>query len=173
MRHHILALALAAFTAPSITTPAAAVIVPISYTLTLSDFGLTVPLGTMILDYDGSAYSLGSLDLTLPNKSAIVTSYVTLSPVSGSSDYCLYTFATCSVVPEKNSLYIIFDPSLTSQSSTLYVYSTDNLTTESASVTIQQAAVAEPATWALMLFGFGAIGAAIRLRRRRTVPLPA
>ena len=166
MKLHNVATALSALMALSIGTPAAAGTVPIDYSLSISGNGQVIPFGTMILDYDGSAYSLESLLLTLPKKSSIVTSYVTLAPVSGTSDYCLYTFSACSVVAEENSLYVVFDPSLISQTSTLYVYSTTNLATESLSVIIQRAAsVPEPATWTIMLLGLGAIGSAVRRKR--------
>jgi len=156
----------------SIATPAVAGNVPIDYAILVNGNGMSVQFGTMVLDYDGSSYSLESLLLTLPKKSAIVTSDVTLAPVSGTSDYCLYTFSSCGIVPEENSLYVIFDPSLTTQDTTLYGYSTDNADTESVSVTIERAALPEPATWSLMLLGFGAIGASTRWRRR-TVRLAA
>lgn len=37
-------------------------------------------------------------------------------------------------------------------------------------VTAAAAAVPEPATWALMLMGFGAIGASLRMRKKRAMP---
>lgn len=171
MRLHIGAMALATAMALSNASPARAVSIPIDYTISASAGGKTFALGTLTLDYDGSAYTLESLFLTLPDKSSFVTSYVTLSPVPGTSDYCLYSLTTCSVVPEKNSLYVIFDPSLTSQTDTLYGYSTKELVTQSLSVTIQQAAVPEPATWAMMFLGFAVLGVSMQFRRRRTVPL--
>lgn len=165
MRVRILAAALTAAAALPISTPAAAGSVPVDYTLSVTGNGQTVTLGTLVLNYDGSTYSLDSLDLTIKGKSAIVTSDVTLSPVLGTDDYCLYTFSSCSVVSEENSLYFIFDPSLVSQTTTLYGYSTKDLATESLPLTIEQAAVPEPGTWALMLLGFGLIGAVTRAHR--------
>lgn len=91
-----------------------------------------------------------------------------MSAVPGTIDYCLYTFSACSIVPQKNSLYIIFDPSLTTQNTTLYIYSPDNADTESLSAAIERAALPEPASWALMLMGLGSIGTWMR-RRRPTV----
>src|SRR6185437_1769459 len=117
MKIRIGASALVAAAALSIAAPAVAGNVPIDYTILVSGNGMTVPVGTMVLDYDGTSYTLESLLLTLPKKSAIVTSYVTLAPVPGTSDYCLYTFSSCGIVPEENSLYVIFDPSLTTQDS--------------------------------------------------------
>jgi hypothetical protein len=172
MRNRIGARTLLAIAALSIAAPAVAGNVPIDYTILVSGNGMTVPIGTMVLDYDGSSYSLESLIVTL-QKTAVVTSDVTLAPVPGTSDYCLYTFSSCGIVPEENSLYVIFDPSLTTQDSTLYGYSTDNADTESVSAIIERTALPEPATWALMLLGFGAIGASMRRRRRRAVRLAA
>ena len=46
----------------------------------------------------------------------------------------------------------------------------DNTGTIAANITTgQQSAVPEPATWAMMLAGFGAVGASIRYRRRKAV----
>lgn len=168
MKLRVNATALVAAATLSLGVPAAAATVPIDYTLSASQNGITVTFGTMILDYDGSAYSLESLVLSVPKRTTVVTSDVTLSPVPGSSDYCLYTFLTCSIVPEKNSLYVIFDPSLTSQTSPLYVYSTTNSATESFSIIIARA-VPEPATWATLLLGLGGIGASLRWRRPRVI----
>lgn len=164
---------LAAVAALSVATSAVAGNVPIDYTILVSGNGMTIPLGTMVLDYDGTSYSLESLLVTLPKKSAVVTSDVTLAPVPGTSDYCLYTFSSCDIVPEENSLYIKFDPSLTTQNTTLYGYSTDKADTESLSATIERAALPEPATWGLMLLGFGSIGASMRWRRMRMLGLDA
>lgn len=168
MGFRTIAAALATAFTVSISAPGAAVTVPIDYSVSTLVNGKNVTFGNLVLDYNGSVYSLSSLELTLRDKSIVATSDVTLSPVSGTSDYCLYTFSACSIVPEKNSLYVIFDPSLMSQTSNLYVYSTKNLATESLPVTIQS--VPEPATWAMMLVGFGAIGFAMR---RRSSPQPA
>lgn len=171
MRIRICARTFVASAALSVATTAIAGNVPIDYSISVSSNGVTVPLGTLVLDYDGSSYSLESLLVTLPQKSGIVTSDVTLSPVPGTSDYCLYTLSACSIVPQKNSLYIIFDPSLTTQNTTLYGYSTDNADTESLSATIERAALPEPASWALMLMGLGSIG--IWMRRCRPMVQPA
>lgn len=168
MRLHILATALATAAALSIAAPAAAVTVPIDYSLSVTNGVQTASIGTMILDYDGSSYTLQSLVLSTPTKTTVVTSDVTLAPASG-TDYCLYTFSSCSVVAQQNSLYFIFDPSLTSQTVPLYVYSTKDADTQSVSLIIRS--VPEPATWAMMLIGFGAIGASMRWKRRRTIPV--
>jgi hypothetical protein len=101
MKLRVNATALVAAATLSLGAPAAAATVPIDYTLSASQNGITVTFGTMILDYDGSAFSLESLVLSVPKRTTVVTSDVTLSPVPGSSDYCLYTFLTCSIVPEK------------------------------------------------------------------------
>lgn len=164
MRLHILAGALASAAALSISPAASAATVPIDYTLSVTDKGLTINFGTMILDYDGSSYMLESLVLSVPKRTTVVTSDVTLAPVSGTSDYCIYSFSSCGVVPEKDSIYFIFDPSLNSQTSTVYGYSTTDQTTKSFVMNITRS-VPEAATWALMLLGFGAIGIATRMTR--------
>jgi hypothetical protein len=175
MRLHIIATALATVTALSIATPAPAGTVPIDYTISASVHGMSGTIGTMTLDYNGSLYSLQSLILTDPKTGVSYDeSSLTLAPVSGTNDYCLYSLAACGIVTEKDSFYVIFDPSLTLQTVTGYEYDFPKSEITEASLTIQQvAAVPEPATWALMLMGFGAIGASMRWRRRRPVPAAA
>jgi hypothetical protein len=172
MKMRIFAAAFAIATALSIATPAAAGTVPIDYTILTAPGDPApippgIPIATMVLDYDGSTYSLVSLALVVPLKngeSNIDTSQVTFAPVSGTSDYCIYTLSSCSTVAEKGSLSFIFDPSLETQISTLNYYedSTTSQSFESGPFTI--AMLPEPATWAMMLLGLGAIGFAVRRR---------
>ena len=72
MRLHILTGALAAAAALSISPAASAATVPIDYTLSVTDKGLTINFGTMILDYDGSSYMLESLVLSVPKRTTVI-----------------------------------------------------------------------------------------------------
>ena len=49
----------------------------------------------------------------------------------------------------------------------------DNLSDNSGGISLSIAAVPEPATWAMMIIGFGAVGVAARRRRTTRHSLPA
>jgi PEP-CTERM motif-containing protein len=161
MKMRILSGALAAAAALSIATPASAT-VPIDYT-----FSGDVT-GTLELNFDSSqpfssAYTLSSYSLT--------TNGVTFTPTDLSLSFytgSLYALAGGNL---QGTLLIDCDPALTSQTAELGTFQPfigdpprpgDPVGLDN--ITITQA-VPEPATWAMMLLGFGAIGFAMRRRK--------
>ena len=140
----VIATVLAASAALAIAVPAEASVTVVDYTFT----GLFS--GTMALDFNSSqpfssAYTLNSLNL-----------------VDGASHF---TQANSNLGYDTGSLYLLsgttgtlafsmpFDPTLGSQNVGF------------ATLTRTAGAVPEPATWAMMLLGFGAIGLAARRRK--------
>jgi hypothetical protein len=79
------------------------------------------------------------------NRFAVPHNYVSGTPISSTVTYANQTIASLGLTPGE------------------YVYTTPNDT-----ITVQIAApsVPEPATWALMILGFGAVGAELRRRSR-------
>ena len=125
--------------------------------------------GTMALDYDGSFYELDTLSLTL-GTATFNESNSGLFPYVGT----YYAFGgnlngVGSVASNTDDFLFLFDPSLTSQTGAFFnAYNAGNQDRLPGSLSITQAAaVPEPASWAMMLLGFGAIGFAMRRSRRR------
>lgn len=125
--------------------------------------------GTMSLDYNGSAYSFDSLNLTLGT-----ATFTQASLFGGGPSYCLSadpTFPTmCASTSGVDSFWLgYFNPSLASQTTQTSYGNSGDSTLHDGWITINRvAAVPEPATWAMMLLGFGAIAFAMRGRKRIT-----
>lgn len=169
MRH--IALAFAAAAALSITAPASASIVLQNYSI--GSVSGTVTSGTFSLNFDNVAntYTLNSLSLSVNG-----TSYTTANTGIITTATGLTLGGTLNgvngILIGTNDFFVSFDPTLSAQTRQLIF---DSLSLESFaidSVSITQGAAAgvpEPASWTMMLLGFGAIGFAIR-RRIKAVP---
>jgi len=141
--------------------------VSIDYSISVSANGATVPLGTMVLDYDGSSYSLESLLVTLPKKSAIVTSDMTLVRGSGHNRLLpVHILRVQHRAAEKFALHNFRPVAHDTEHHALHILTGQRR--YSLSAAIERAALPEPASWALMLMGLGSIGTWMR-RRRPTV----
>ena len=167
---HKIQLMIAATAALSLAAPAHAGVV-VNYT-----FGATGS-GTMTLDQTGSTYTLSALNLTLGSAN-FTTANSALNPCSTTS--CLlgstYGGGPGFAQSGQNTFFFFFDPNLSSQSGSSFAWSQTNdaiVHDEADSITITRVvpgAVPEPATWAMMLVGFGAIG--FTLRRRSAAGTP-
>jgi hypothetical protein len=158
MKMRILGGALAAAAALSTATLASAT-VPIDYT-----FSGDVT-GTLELNFDSSqpfssAYTLNTYSLT--------TNGVTFTPTDLSLSFYTNSLYALAGDNGRGELLIDFAPALTSQTAELTIFTPiignppelgDPVNLRS--ITITQA-VPEPATWAMMLLGFGAVGFAMR-----------
>jgi hypothetical protein len=171
------AIAIAAVAALSLATPAQAAVTIENFTVTGS-----IVSGTFALAFDDgtSAYSLSALNLTLAGSSvAFDTSnsgLISLASI-GRSDFEIGGTANGGVnsigragLTPADDFAFAFVPSTVSQSAPLS-YDTGGIINQADSVTIT--AVPEPSTWAMMLFGFGAMGGVLRARRRRVSRLVA
>lgn len=161
MKRQILSAALATAAALSIATSASAAIVPLNYTFSND------ATGSLVLNYDSSqpfssAYTLNTFNLTIMG--------VTFTPpdttyVSYFTNNNLYEFDSNNF---QGSFIIDFAPALTSQTaefgSIILGDPEGNNQFFLDNITITQA-VPEPATWTMMLLGFGAIGFAMRRRK--------
>ena len=156
---------------------ALSVAAPAQATVTMTNYAISgTGTGTFTLSYDSttSAYSLVTLDFSLAG-STYDTSNSGIA-VNG-SDLVLGAFAGGGVLTVDgtfNDFWLWFDPTLASQSvsgfNAYYGTGTGLLRAGSYTVTQVTAGVPEPATWALMLLGFGGMGLVVR-RRRRTAAL--
>ena len=161
MKMRVLGLALAGAAALSLTTAVEATI--INYT-----FG-GAGSGTMSLNFNGSSYSWGTLSLTV-GTATFTQSNSVLAPET-SPYYLIYSGNRA---PNMDGVYFFFDPASSSQTALTFTWSNvgDNNVHTGDTLTITQGAVPEPASWAMMLLGFGAIGFAMR-RKARIAALPA
>jgi hypothetical protein len=168
------AAAVAAAAALSLATPAQAAV-------TIENFTVAGPVvsGTFSLAFDdiASAYSLSALNLTLAGSSvAFDTSNSgvisladigrpNLLEIGGLVNGGVYNIGQAGLTPADDFAFD-FVPSIVSQSAPLS-YDTNGIINQANSVTIS--AVPEPSTWAMMLIGFGAMGGALRAKRRRAL----
>lgn len=158
-------LVIAAAVASSLAAPAQAVIV--NYT-----FGATGS-GTMALEQTGSTYTLSALNLTLGSAN-FTTANSALTPCN--TTVCeLYSGSSSVVQAGQNNFFIFFDPNLSSQSASNFAWSQTNdpISHDEDSITITRVvpgSVPEPATWAMMLVGFGLMGWSLRGATKRMVP---
>jgi hypothetical protein len=147
---------------------------------------VTSSTGTVTITATGSTLNIpGSPSGDLPGGSGLEQSHVyTFSSVGSDNSLNTYTLPINSLVGvfykpgapvgnidkiiEFGSSYTITDPSLIGTK--LYLGSWDGYqwsnNSGAFSVNIEGTAVPEPATWAMMLVGFGGLGAALRMRRR-------
>jgi hypothetical protein len=102
----------------------------------------------------------------------------TFTDVSAASVSILPTFMQFNLTSPLRQLNIIFTPTLSATGATIGAGSYEaqgnlaNFRSLSGTVTAASAAaVPEPATWAMMLLGFGAIGVGMRSRTRQAVRL--
>jgi hypothetical protein len=155
----------AALAAASLSAaPAVAAIVTTDYTIS----GGTS--GTFTLDFNtvGSTYTLTALNLTIPGGSTTFTTAnsglqfplgptLTLGGNVSNVDNILVSGGA-------DDFLVSFDATLASQSSTLSYFVAGTQIVPFTTVTISQgsAAVPEPASWAMMLLGFGGMGLVMR-----------
>jgi hypothetical protein len=156
--------------AASISAPADATITTVNYSITSVVNGG----GTMALNFDTntSIYTLQAITLTIEDPQFFSTFHksntIFLENPSGHLYGCSYdnpAFTTCFTMP--------LDPSAVLQNTTADYWQYTQFGQigyeNNAPFTIRQVAVPEPATWALILVGFGAVGFAIRWGRVASV----
>ena len=129
--------------------------------------------GFMALNLTGGTYALDTLSLTL----GTATFNAAGSTLTPGSPYFLggNLNGDTVVVSNTNDYFFLFDPASSSQTASLLQYAnvgTPGVLGGNLTITQVAAAVPEPASWALMLLGFGAIGVAMR-RRKAALPLAA
>jgi hypothetical protein len=101
---------------------------------------------------------------------------VTLAPiVPGASDTYFLGNATANPGDEGTAFfsYEIYGSSTVYSGKVKDVLGYGSFSVGNPGTTVAAAAVPEPATWAMMLLGFGMVGSAIRTRRRQTVRFAA
>lgn len=161
-----IALTLGAAAALAISAPAAATITVVNYTASGPGNG------TFTLDYDstfqdfflvGMKFTLGSTTFT-PSTADIGVG----GQLLGGDPY---GFAGINPALNVDDFYFFFNPRLPSQAVDItYMVSGGPITVGTETITSQvirgPGFVPEPATWAMMLVGFAAMGLALRRRRR-------
>jgi hypothetical protein len=168
MRRVILAAAAAAFIA-----------VPAEATVTTTYFSLDDPIfhsasGTFALDFDGTNYSLSALDLTVgplhfdPSNAGVAAGSPTELFLGG--DACGVTVISENIGCFTDDFMFAFDPTSTLQDPQIEYQLAGVETRSFANVVLTEVAapagVPEPSTWAMILLGFGAIGTAMRRKRK-------
>ena len=150
--------------------PAGAAIVTTNYTV-IGD-----GTGTFTLDFNDAtlAYSLTALDFSF-DAATFNTSNASLGSL-GTDLYIGGNLSGVGVVIGSVSpdFFFGFKPSLSSQKSIFFSY-TGAGSVQAGTLFITQGTVPrypEPATWAMMLFGFGAAGLAIRRRKQAKLTFP-
>jgi len=160
------ALAIAAVTALSITTPAAASITTTNYTLSGAGSG------TMSIDFDDVALttSLSALNFTLTGGSTTfdllnagyasgllggnVSGVDVVSSFAGEDDFFTFLSLSSPLGAHFTSYFIAGNQGISEGTLTVALAPPNT------------PGVPEPTTWAMMLLGFGAIGLTIRRRRK-------
>lgn len=159
---------LAAAAVCSIATPAAATIVTTNYAVTGTG------TGTFSLNFDTvtSSYSLNSLSLSVTGGSTLFNLTNAGIQPNGSSLLLGGNVGGISTVDATlgvdDFLTSINPTAMTQTSSFFFYYNAGNTGISSGSITVNMVSgVPEPGTWMMMLAGFGAIGMALRFRRRK------
>jgi len=119
------------------------------------------------LDYTAQPNQHARVDLLTAGADPFSTSpadvianfYLGSDPVAGANPYTSYSFDILSLITPGQSYQVRFGE----VDNQLFF----NMGVDNVSILATTGAVPEPATWAMMLFGFGAIGVAMRTRRRR------
>jgi hypothetical protein len=164
-----LALALAAVAALSITTPASAVILPFSYTFTTGSagsgtFSIAQDTATSAITLTAFNYTLGATSFNTTNASLQPSgaNFVIGGNVNGPD-----IVSSLSGVDDFSFEFIPF----LGGAGTFTYYIGGGIqpvqTTNVLYLPVTTAPVPEPATWAMMLLGFGAIGFALRRQQNR------
>jgi hypothetical protein len=164
------------------------------YTLSASNFmnfnGTPAPFGTLTIDFsvtfdDTSNGFLGALD----SFKAVTDGNINAGPFSATPSFGYFQTSAMNTFPRlgvggtlngtnvllngTDDFYFVFDASAVGPTSALLGFTTASGGTPWTSwdATVQPraavAAVPEPATWAMMLGGFGVLGGALRAARRR------
>lgn len=161
---------LAALAVCSVATPAAATIVTTNYSVAGTG------TGTFSLNFDtvSSTYSLNSLSLSITGVSTLFN--LTNSGIQSNGSSVILGGTVGGIGTVDSSLGV--DDFLTSISPTattqtppfFFYYKAGNTGVSSGSITVNMVSgVPEPSTWMMMLAGFGAIGMALRFRRRKII----
>jgi hypothetical protein len=163
-----IALVTAAVAALAIAAPARATVTVINYTLSGDGTGSLA----MNFDSNTSHYSLGTLDLII-GTAVFSEANSVLSPFSTNPLAIGGTQGGAEVlVGGTNDFEFVFIPTASTQTVQLFtIFANSNEIPPTGSLTITQSgprtpAVPEPASWAMMLLGFGGVGVALRRRKR-------
>ncbi len=127
--------------------------------------------GTFSLELTGSTYTLTAVDLTFGSASfdlsnSLFETFGAFWTLGGQS------FGVNGLASGTDDFNFIFNPALPSQDvfpQYTNIGNPSEILGGRATVNQVAAAVPEPGTWAMMLLGFGAAGAALRRSRRRSV----
>jgi PEP-CTERM motif len=157
---------------------------PAQAAVTIENFTVAGPIvsGTFSLAFDDStsAYSLSALNITLAGSSvAFDTSnsgVISLGDIGrpdfleigGNANGGVYNIGRVGLPPE-DDFAIQFVPTTILQSDGLAYATAGSINYDSVILT----AVPEPSTWAMMLIGMGAVGGALRAKRRRDLRVVA